>query len=31
MQEITPRLPGPDESVWTFTRDQLIHAEKASS
>jgi hypothetical protein len=30
MQDIGPHLPGPDESVWTSTRDQLLQAEKVS-
>jgi len=30
MQDIGPRLPGPDESIWNSTRDQLLRAEKMS-
>jgi hypothetical protein len=28
MQEIAPQLPGADDTVWTSTRDYLIHANK---
>jgi hypothetical protein len=30
MQEIGPRLPGPDGSVWTSTRDRLLLADRIS-
>jgi hypothetical protein len=30
MKKIGPQLPGPDESVWTSTRAELINSEKAS-